>query len=584
MSDMTTTNPESGTPPVERSGDGAAAAKTPPRFLLEHSGTRGLPRQRTTPFSREPATGHYGEVFHVAAERNPSQIVSFDSPSDIDPDARMSMTFAAWSVVVDEATGWLRAAGVEPWDRVAVMKRNHLDVAAIESAAARIGAVACPLAESLPAEFAKLLLERLDRPVLVTCRERLESCELDDETLRTLTKLTISIDDTAGRASVSALDDLRGAPPAPVCMRPDDEPLFITHTSGTTGPPKLAMHSAVSLRAQAHIDCERWPRSSLKQSDRVAFADPYFHNRTHAALVAFASAGPRLLAMSSPHPDYVRGPLADLGPTVVETLPNMFLSWERLAREPARPFRNVRLFVNSFDAIHTRTIRTLLNASDHPFPLWVQAWSQTENGAVAVRPYTRSSVRRVGRRPPPTQDLGWPQPFLGKIRAVDPQTGREVPRGEEGLIELSAPGRCLAYVGEQHRHDLKVDGEWWHTGDMGIISRTGAVRLLDREVDRIPGASTIEIEDLLLDRLPQTTEVVVLSVPDGLPQPVLSTEGDGEIDPDSWQGATRDLPPLADPIRIRWDEFPRTSTWKIRRNQLRDELLSARPIGIGRWT
>jgi acyl-coenzyme A synthetase/AMP-(fatty) acid ligase len=555
-----------------------------PRFLTEHSGTRGLPRERVTPVSREPVTGRYGEVFHAAAEGNATQLVSFDRPPDIDPNGSSSYTYAAWAVLVDEAASWLRAAGVEPWDRVAILKRNHLDVSALESAAARIGAIACPMAEAQRPEFAKLLLERLERPVLITDRERLESCELDEEALRALTKRTIVVDGADGRAEAISLDDLRGAPPVAPRMREWDEPMFISHTSGTTGPPKLVMHSATSIRAQSHVETERWPGTHLTADDRVAFCDPFFHTRVHTAIIAFATVGPRLLALSSPDPENVRGPLATLGPTIVETLPNMYMTWERLAREPKRPFRDTRLFISSFDAIHTRTIRALLGASERRMPVWIQSWSQSENGALALRPYVRASVRRVGAVPPPTQGVGWPQPLLGKVRAVDPQTGQRVPRGEEGLIEISLPGRCLTYVGESDRHDLKVDGEWWHTGDMGVISRTGGVRLVDREVDRMPGGSCIEMEDLLLDRLPQTTEVIVLSVPDALPQPVYSTDGDAPVAPDAWAAATEDLPPMADPIKIGFDDFPRTATWKIRRNQLREELVGARPVGIGRWT
>jgi acyl-coenzyme A synthetase/AMP-(fatty) acid ligase len=181
--------------------------------------------------------------------------------------------------------------------------------------------------------------------------------------------------------------------------------------------------------------------------------------------------------------------------------------------------------------------------------------------------------------------LGWPIPFLCKLRAVDPDTGVRVPRGRVGLIEVSQPGRSLAYVGEQERHDLKRDGWWWNTGDLGVINRFGAVRLVDREIDRIPGASAIELEDVLLDRLPETTEVVVLAVAGKLPIPVLSTTGDIPLDRSAWARATGDLPPMAEPIQIPWPEFPRTATWKIRRVQLRDQLFcGAKAMGVGRWT
>lgn len=566
-----------------RAAPEVAATRERPRFLTDHAGTRGLPRARVTPVSREPVTGRYGEVFHMAAEANASQLVSFDRPPDIDPAGSLSYTFAAWAELVDEAASWLHAAGVEPWDRVAILKANHLDVSALESAAARLGAIAAPMAESHKPEYAKLMLERLDRPVLVTDRARLESCELDGETLRALTKLTICIDGPADGAMI-ALDSLRGAPAVAPRFRAEDEPMFISHTSSTTGPNKLVMHSATSINAQSHVETERWPGTHLRSDDRVAFADPFFHTRVHTAIIAFATVAPRMLALSSPAPENVRGPMAELAPTLVETLPNMYMTWEPLAREPSRPFRDTRVFISSFDAIHTRTIRTLLNASDRRLPVWIQSWSQSENGALALRPYTRASVRRVGAVPPPTQNVGWPQPLLGKARAVDPATGREVRRGERGLIEISLPGRCLTYVGEEERHAAKIDGEWWHTGDVGVIGRTGSVRLVDREVDGTPGASCIEVEDLLLDRLPETTEVIVLSVPNGRPQPVYSTYADAAVPADTWGAVTEDMPPLADPIRIGWEDFPRTATWKVRRNELRETLLGAQPVGTGRWT
>lgn len=553
-----------------------------PDFLTEHAGTRGL--NRITPLSRPPVTGHLGEVWHVAAERNPAQLIGFDRPPDIEPDGPTTRSFAAWAALVDEVTGWLRAAGVEPWDRVAIMKRNHFDITAIAAAAVRVGAVACPIAATHPPEVAQLLLRRLERPVLVTDRERIGSCQLGEDAIRELVKRAVSIDGNDGRSDVVGLDDLRGAPPAPPAVRPADEPMLISHTSGTTGAPKLVLHSATSIHAQAHVETERWPVIALRSSDRIAFCDPFFHTRVMTAVSVMATVTPRLLALSELDPETVRVPLTELVPTVVETLPNAYILWERLARDPAQPFREVRLYVSSFDAIHTRTIRTFLGASHRRLPVWVQSWSQSENGAIAVRPYVRSAVRKIGHRPPPNQSVGWPQPLVGKLRAVDPESGRVVSHGEPGLIEVSLPGRCLAYVGEQERHELKSDGDWWNTGDVGVIDRLGAVRLLDREVDRIPGTSSIELEDVLLDRLPETTEVVVLAVPDGLPVPVYSTSADQAIADDDWAAATADLPPLADPIKIEWEEFPRTATLKIRRNDLRERLLAADPVGKGDWT
>lgn len=561
---------------------GEAAAPPLPAFLTNHAPTRY--RQRWTPLSRSPATARLGEVWQVAAQRAATQRVIASRPADIDPEGPADRDYAGWAGLVEQAAGWLHAAGVRPWDRVAVLKANHLDVTLLASAIARLGALPATLGWTHTPESARAMLSRLDKPFLVTDSAQLQQCGLDEDAVAALTKRTITVD-RADRCDVVALDDLRGAPPGRPRLRAADEPMLITHTSGTTGVPKLVLHSAESIHSLALVEAERWPVFGLRPRDTVAYCDPFFHQRMATAMAAFATLTPSVLMLSEPQSPVVRELLAEHRPTIVETLPNIYLHWESLASDPARPFGNVRVYVNSFDAIHTRTIRTFLHASGRRLPIWVQSWSQTEAGAIVIRPYLRRSVRRVGRRPPPTQVLGWPIPFLCKLRAVDPDTGARVPRGQVGLIEVSQPGRSLGYVGEQDRHDLKRDGWWWNTGDLGVINRFGATRLVDREIDRIPGASAIELEDVLLDRLPETTEVVVLAVAGQDPIPVLSTTSDIPLDRAAWARATQDLPPLAEPIQIPWPEFPRTATWKIRRAQLREQLFSgAKAIGAGRWT
>ncbi|MFB7244232.1 AMP-binding protein [Streptomyces populi] len=555
-----------------------------PAFLDDCAPTRF--RRRLSPFSRLPRTGRIGEVWHLAARHGRYGPVIVDRAPDVDPRGPLKRSYAQWASLVDDLAARLYALGVRPWDRVAVIKRNHLDVALLASAAARIGAVPALITDNHPAETLIVLLRRLERPFLVADRRVLERLALDGEGLARLTEGTACVDAPGpARSGVRAFTDLAGGPAPPVGMREPHEPMVITHTSGTTGTPKLVLHSARSLYSLGLVETERWPVVRLRGNDTVAFCHPYSHQRVITGLLPLTTVGPKLLMLSDPESPAAHALLAEHAPTLVETLPNAFLAWEDLARDPRRPFRDVRLFINSFDAIHTRTVRTFLAATDRRLPVWVQSWSQTEAGAVAIRPYLRGSVRRRGRRPPPTQNLGWPVPGFGKVRAVAPESGDPVPAGQVGLIQFSAPGRCLGYVGEQERHTAKCEGPWWNLGDMAVVGRWGAVRLIDREVDRIPGASALEIEDVLLDRLPQITEVVVLAVRGAHPQPVLSLREGTSLEPGQWRRATADLPTMAAPLRIRWEEFPRTATWKIRRTLLREQLLTgATGVGSGRWT
>jgi acyl-coenzyme A synthetase/AMP-(fatty) acid ligase len=563
----------------------ATSGRPIPRFLTDYTPTRATARIHR--FSRLPAARRMSDLYHAAAEHNPTGQVIVDRPADIDPAGPTVRTYGEWAALVDQASAWLYAAGVRPWDRVAVIKKNHFDVALLSCSIARLGAIPALMSGAWGPEVAHTLLGRLERPFLVTDREHIERCGITPEAVAELTLRTISVDGTDGRADIADLAEFHGAPEVEATPRAFHEPQIITHTSGTTGIPKLVMHSAESVYSMGVVESDRWP-FWLRREDTVVFCDPFCHERLSTFQLAMVTVTPRMVMLSDPTSPKVRELLEKYRPTVVEALPNIYLMWEPLTRDPAGLFAGVRLFVNSFDAIHTRTIRMFMAASKKRLPVWIQSWSQTENGVLVMRPYLRGMVRRRGHLPPPTQLLGVPIPMHSKIRAVDPATGEPLPHGKVGLIEISQPGRCLAYVAEQDRHDIKVNGEWWNTGDLGIINRLGAVRLVDREVDRIDGGtavSAIALEDVLLDRLPETTEVIVLPNSDGLPVPVLSTEDDVPLDRAAWAKATRDLPELAAPIQIRWEEFPRTGTWKIRRLDLRKQVLSgAEGIGTGRWT
>jgi acyl-coenzyme A synthetase/AMP-(fatty) acid ligase len=86
------------------------------------------------------------------------------------------------------------------------------------------------------------------------------------------------------------------------------------------------------------------------------------------------------------------------------------------------------------------------------------------------------------------------------------------------------------------------------------------------------------------DRLPEVLECIILGRAGDLPLPVAVT-GDGSIDRSRWNDATRDLPPLAEPVVVTWDDIPRTATGKARRLELRERVAAGTAtFGTGRWT
>lgn len=244
------------------------------------------------------------------------------------------------------------------------------------------------------------------------------------------------------------------------------------------------------------------------------------------------------------------------------------------------PFRRVRLYISTYDAVHPPLLRRYLTASRHPSPLWMDGWGQTETGPLTFRFHTRRSVARGGRR----HGVGHPVPLKTRLRVVDPETFEPVRPGRPGLVLARTAARCLDYLGESERWASKCHGTWWNTGDLGVRGWDGSLRLVDREVDRAPDRSCLETEDLLEDRLPTALECVLLSRPGQLPLPVVVTEA-GELPEQQWQRACRGLLRMADPVVLTWDDVPRTGTGKVRRRALLEQLTgSGETYGTGRWT
>ena len=58
---------------------------------------------------------------------------------------------------------------------------------------------------------------------------------------------------------------------------------------------------------------------------------------------------------------------------------------------------------------------------------------------------------------------------------------------------------------------------------------------------------------------------------------MVCARGDQPLDPARWREATADLPPMADPVQWRFEDLPRTGTWKIKRVEITRMLTEGRP-------
>jgi acyl-coenzyme A synthetase/AMP-(fatty) acid ligase len=526
---------------------------------------------------------------HAAGTGQQTPVWHLDRPFDIAPESGTRFTVSGLAGLVEQTSAALHAAGLRPGGRLAIIKDNHFDVVLLAAAAARIGALPAMTSSTIDPAQLPVMMQRLEPTLIVASPGVLQGLEKAGVTLAGPDVPVL----VAGKGAETVGGDLRtvasllGEPVPPATPVADDQPMICTHTSGTTGVPKYVVHSANTLLGVlTKLETLPIPGLAIGKKDTVASCISFVHGRAVTWTFAQLSRPPaNVVILADSEPDTVAAALAEHPPSTLEACPNIFQRWEEMAHERPQLFASVRAFINTFDAVHPRTVRTFLGVAGQRFPVWGQVWGQTEVGPVCMGLYTRGRLKRSeGKTKAVTSDVGRSIPFVTGVKVVDAQTRKPVPRGTEGIVLVKTAGLCLTYLGEDDRHAEKMWDGWWNTGDIGVRSKAGLLRIVDREVDVIPGVSGIELESVLLERLPETTEIIVLGVPGRPPVPVLSTN-DGTLDPDRWAKAIADLPALDAPQVIGWDDFPRTGTWKVRRAELRERLFgTTETFGTGRWT
>lgn len=505
---------------------------------------------------------YIGAMFDEAATRYANREIILDRPTDVAPERGTDFTYAGLADLVADLSARLWAVGVRPSERVCIQKTHNFDIVALACAVARIGAVPALLSPSLDGDTATELVRRLDRPWVLTDAQTLAG------PLSGIGSVARDVLVAAGGPvpGTTDLGEYANAPRRPAVRLHPSQPTMITHSSGTTGTPKLAVHTAARLWHRL-VPQQLW--SWPMRNETVAFCLTFVHSRFYHALGVFLRYGSRIV-IAADHDPVTIGPLfARTRPGVVETHPNTFVDWEDLVRAAGRPLAGVRYYTSTFDAMHPRTIERLLRASRRRFPVFLQFYGQSETGPVAGRWYTKRGIARADGR-----CVGLPLPGFVRLRVIGPD-GRPVRRGETGYIVVKHRARAITYLGEEKRYGEQLSRGWWRMGDMGYRGRYGLLYLLDREVDRIENMdSNLAAEDVLMSRLEELREVVIVRGADGTAVPVVATRDEAPLDTERWTRAAADFPGLGAPVQMPFDEMPRTATWKIRRSVL-ERMLEA---------
>ena len=201
----------------------------------------------------------------------------------------------------------------------------------------------------------------------------------------------------------------------------------MTHTSGTTGIPKLICHSTNSMGWRT-----TWQKqSSLKLQKKISgFSYLPVHSRFNIGISSLMAMGFPMMPLANPQGEHVVSMLQKYPPIALETHPNNFVQWSFTAKEHPEAFAGIRYYHSTFDAINNQTMESFLNTSDTKDALFLQVYGQSECGPMILKAHTLESLQTSNAR-----DMGVGLGELTKARITD-ESGEVVPVNTDGHIQL----------------------------------------------------------------------------------------------------------------------------------------------------
>ena len=492
--------------------------------------------------------------FATASRKWPHVPIYFDQTLAAFPELGLETSYQDALKSIDRRAKQLARLGIKPGTKVMVYKPPAFDTYLLALALTKLGAVPVMVSYHLGAEVIKVFGQRLGQG---------HALIYDQKTAKKVSQLA-----TPNGSSYLSLDSILDAKEVNELESTKfdlDAIAYMTHTSGTTGIPKLICHSCSSMGWRT-----LWQKRVLdlmQERKLCSFLVSPVHSRFNIGVSSLMSLGFPMMPLSNPDLSSVEAAFRAHPPYAVETHPNHFVQWRGLAQGHPDLFKETKYFHSTFDAINGDTMASFLKAAKANHPVFLQVYGQSECGPMILRAHRLRSLANLEAR-----DMGLGLGDLTKARICDAE-GNPVKQGQPGHIQLYSKGRALTYYQEEGRFAENVYGEWWDSGDYGYIDQRGHLYLQDRQVDLVDDLpSTLALEDVLLDKLDFLAEVVIIRDPKGYAQPVIAVNDGMTMEWKAWWEVTSDMPFMNKPIVIDWLEYPRTETMKIKRSSLYDLL------------
>ncbi|MBU2999912.1 malonyl-CoA synthase [Roseovarius nubinhibens] len=470
------------------------------------------------------------------------------------------LTHSVFLAKVAQIAHAMTALGLKPGDRVAAQIAKSPEALALYGACVQAGLVFLPLNTAYTVDELTYFIDN-SGAALIVCDAKSEATLAPVAAKLGAQVVTLNAD---GSGSLS--DRAAGQPESfDTVARSEEDLAAFLYTSGTTGRSKGAMLTQANLLSNAVTLTQYW---RFTDADILLHALPIFH--THGLFVAsnvtLLAGGAMIFLPKFDLDDMITWmPKA----TAMMGVPTFYTRLLDDARFTGELTKHMRLFISGSAPLLAETHVQFETRTGHRI---LERYGMTETNMNTSNPY--DGDRRAGT-------VGFPLPGV-ELKVTDPDSGKTLPDGEVGQIEVRGPNVFKGYwqMPEKTAAELRENG-FFITGDLGKIDEDGYVHIVGRNKDLIiSGGYNIypkEIE-LVLDEQPGVLESAVI----GVPHPDFGETVLGIIVPE--KGATPDLEAMMAAVSqalarfkhprklILRDELPRNTMGKVQKNILRDEF------------
>ena len=411
--------------------------------------------------------------------------------------------------------GALRDRGIGPGSRVAMSVPNVPDFARVYYAALSLGAVVIPVHLLLKAEEIAFVLRDAGADLFVVAAPLLaEAMPAAAETGVPVITVLLPADTPPPAGALPRLE-VEAAAATPIARhtptRPGDA-ATILYTSGTTGRPKGAVGSHLSLVEQVH--CTLIDSFDLRADDVVFGGLPLFHTFGQTAVMNMAfRVGASIILLPRFDPDDALALMNAHQATVFTAVPTMYVGMlEAARRTDARP--PLRYAVSGGAALPVAVLEAFNDTFD--------ADVHEGYGLTETAPIVSSNSLHEPIRPGTVGRTLWGV----DVAIADPEIDEriELMTDADALGEIVVRGHNLftGYLGRPDATAAAVVDGWFRTGDLGRYV-DGVLTIVDRKKDMVVRSGynvyPTEVEAVLA----RHSDIAVSAV-FGVPDPVKGQE------------------------------------------------------------